>query len=159
MRICIPTSDGRGLDADTYGHVGGAPFYTIVDTDSDQVEVVRNHDRHEHGHGGCGPGAHIRGYDVDAVTCSDIGRRAFSSLEKAGIAVFLANEGTAREIVTAAREERLRPLSADEVCAGHGRGRALESANDRRRTHVSRRTSPTQRDERPSSAPGDLAHS
>jgi predicted Fe-Mo cluster-binding NifX family protein len=119
MKICVPTADDRGLEAAPYGHVGGAPYYTIADTDTGEVRAVRR-GSHGHGHGECGPGSAIRALDVETVVCSDIGRRAMASLEEAGITVLVSAGRTVGEILAAAREGRLRVLSPDEVCAGHG---------------------------------------
>ena len=83
MKICVPTRDDRGLDAETFGHVGGAPYYTVADTDTGKLLAIRGGHEHGHGHGheGCGPGARIRSLDVDTVVCTDIGRRAGTSCE------------------------------------------------------------------------------
>jgi predicted Fe-Mo cluster-binding NifX family protein len=40
MRLCIPTIDDAGLDAQLSAHFGSAPYYTIVDTESEAFEVV-----------------------------------------------------------------------------------------------------------------------
>jgi predicted Fe-Mo cluster-binding NifX family protein len=154
MRICVPTRDDRGLDAEPFGHVGGAPFYTIVDTDREDVRTVQReghgHD-HEHGHGhghghgggGCGPGERIRALDVDTVVCTDIGRRAMASLEAAGISVLVSNGKTVGEILDAVRNGDLKLLSPDEACAGHGaRHGDCGDSGKRRRSHRHHRERP-----------------
>ncbi|MBZ0267378.1 NifB/NifX family molybdenum-iron cluster-binding protein [bacterium] len=119
MKICMPTSDRRGLEAATYGHVGGAPYYTIVDTETGDLRTVGRGD-HEHRGDECGPGTRIRSLDVDTVVCSDIGRHAMACLGAAGISVLVSDAGTVEQVLAAARRGDLRPLSPDEACAGHG---------------------------------------
>jgi predicted Fe-Mo cluster-binding NifX family protein len=145
MRICVPTGDDRGLESEAFGHVGGAPYYTIADTDSLQVEVVRA-GRHGHGEGECGPAARIRALGIDTLVCTDIGRRALASLEEAGITVLVSDRRTVGEILAAARDGTLHALSADEICAGHGaRHDGCGTHGDRRRSHCHHHERPGER--------------
>ncbi len=121
MKICIPTADNRGLDAAAYGHFGSAPYYTIADTEQDEVESILNRG-HRHRHGSCDPVEHIEMHNVDGVVCPGLGRRAFASLNRAGIDVYVSDRATVREILDEARQGRLKPLTADQACAGHGHG-------------------------------------
>jgi predicted Fe-Mo cluster-binding NifX family protein len=121
MKICIPIENDQGLESRARAHVGGAPFFAVVDVESDHVDILRNTHR-RHGRGESGPGAHIRELGVQAVVCSDIGRRAFSSLEEAGIEVLVTEKTTVGEILAEAHEGRLRLLSADEISRTRGRG-------------------------------------
>ena len=42
MKLCIPTETNEGKNAKVYGHFGSAPYFTIVDTEKDTVEVIDN---------------------------------------------------------------------------------------------------------------------
>jgi predicted Fe-Mo cluster-binding NifX family protein len=135
MKICVPTRNDGGLDAETYGHVGGAPYYTVADTDSGQVRTFPR-GRHAHAPEECGPGARIRSLGADTVVCNDIGRRAMAALEGAGITVLFSEGKTVREILEAAVAGSLRTLTADDVCAGHGAHHGLCGASaDRHGRH------------------------
>ena len=71
MKICIPTRDERGLQAELSGHFGSAPFFTVVDTDSWECEVIPSGG---HGHGGsCAPTELIGSRKIDAVVCRGMG--------------------------------------------------------------------------------------
>jgi predicted Fe-Mo cluster-binding NifX family protein len=62
---------------------------------------------------------------IDAVVCQGMGRRAVASLKESGVRVLVVNEGsgdTVRDVVAAAREDRLQLLSEQEACQGHGHG-------------------------------------
>ena len=52
MKLCIPTETNEGKSATVYGHFGSAPYFTIVDTEKDTVEVIDNANQH-HAHGMC----------------------------------------------------------------------------------------------------------
>jgi predicted Fe-Mo cluster-binding NifX family protein len=122
MKLCIPTKDDRGSEAEPFGHFGSAPFFTLVDTDTGEIEVVPNSNPH-HRHGTCHPMSQLRDRELDAIVCRGIGRRAFASLESEGIQVMVASEGNVADILVAIREGALLPLTAEEACHGrHGHG-------------------------------------
>lgn len=131
MKICIPTQDDLGLESQLFGHFGSAPFFTIVQVDDGDLQVVRNSGLHSHP-GSCHHVDELRANGIDAIACAGIGRRAFVGLQEAGIDVLLPEHGTVDKIVEAVRLGQLRKLSPDEVCgggrpggasSGHGRGR------------------------------------
>jgi predicted Fe-Mo cluster-binding NifX family protein len=121
MRICVPTATDAGLDASVHPHFGSAPFFSLLDTERDLVEVLPNGDR-RHEHGRCNPVATLLGVDVDAVVVRGMGRNALARLAEAGIPVWVATGETVREVAAEVGDGRARPLDADAACAGHGHG-------------------------------------
>lgn len=119
MRICIPTADERGLDSRLYDHFGSAPYYAVVDTESGDVDMVRN-TGHHHGHGHCRPIAHIDTSRAEAVVCQGMGKRAVASLEKGGVEVWVTSADTVRDAVTGVRDGTLKKLSVEAACGGRG---------------------------------------
>lgn len=119
MRICIPTHGDEGLTAAVAGHLGRAPFLTVVDTDSGEVAVLENA---PHGNGHCHPTAVIEGRGVDAILCSGVGRRAVAALEGAGVRVLVTQAQRVDEAVEALRRGAVRVLGASEACGGHHEG-------------------------------------
>ena len=124
MKICIPTKDERGMQSELFDHFGSAPFFTVVDSESGQVEVIQNSNIH-HSPGACHPMRQFGPRALDAVVCQGMGRRAVASLREAGVQVLLM-EGdagqTVQDVVSAARDNRLKPFSEQDACQGHGHG-------------------------------------
>ncbi len=118
MKICLPTEDSKGLDAQLYGHFGRAPYLTIVDTETGLAQVVPRGNDHEHGR--CAPAGFVTSAGIDAVVCGGMGRRALAAL--GGTAVYLASGGRVRDLVTELEAGRLPRLSADEACSGGHHG-------------------------------------
>jgi predicted Fe-Mo cluster-binding NifX family protein len=119
MRICVPTATDDGMESAVYPHFGSAPFFSIVDTDTDAVEVVRNgHQHHEHGQ--CNPVGSLMGVQLDAVVVRGMGRNALARLSQAGIPVYVADGDTLRDVADEARAELLLPLDVDATCEGRG---------------------------------------
>jgi predicted Fe-Mo cluster-binding NifX family protein len=84
MLTCIPTKGPDGLDDTISDHFGSAPFFTIYDTDSDQITIVENRNAH-HDHGTCHPMNQLAKHDIDCVACVGMGRRAIEALNSEGI--------------------------------------------------------------------------
>jgi predicted Fe-Mo cluster-binding NifX family protein len=116
MRICIPTHGDEGLEAAVAGHLGRAPYLTLVDTESGEVAVLANA---PHGEGHCHPPRPLAGRGVEAVLCSGAGRRAVAALEAAGIRVLVTWAQRVDEAVEALRSGAVRALGTDEACGGH----------------------------------------
>ena len=119
MRICIPVTDGAGLNARVNSHFGSAPFYVIAETSTNTVATIPNGDR-AHRHGQCAPVDSIRGRDIDAVVCSGMGRRAYAALRDAGIEVLLCDAFTVDGVLAAVRDNAVTTPTEDEMCQGHG---------------------------------------
>lgn len=103
-------------------HFGSAPYLTIVDTESGELEVVRNRGADRHQHGQCHHLPLIKPRRVDAVVCRGMGRRAFAALDKLGTSVLITGKETVSEITAEARAGHLRQLTLDDACGGHHAG-------------------------------------
>jgi predicted Fe-Mo cluster-binding NifX family protein len=116
MKICIPTEGDEGLAAAVAGHLGRAPFLTLVDTESGELAVLANA---PHTAGACRPAAPLVGRGIEAVVCAGAGRGAVAALEAAGIRVLVTGAERVRDAVAAVRQGELRVLGAAEACQGH----------------------------------------
>ncbi len=121
MRLCIPTLDDRGLDARPSEHFGSAPFFTLVNIETEEVVVISNGDRH-HAHGQCDPLEHLTEQSVDLLVCQGLGRRALTRLSERGIPVFITRKPTVSAILAAHREGHLTRMTTEEACHGGGHG-------------------------------------
>ena len=71
MKICIPTRDPRGMASRVNEHFANAPYFTICDTASGELQVVPG-DRHS-GHAHRTHHVHLmKSHDVDAVAESGL---------------------------------------------------------------------------------------
>jgi predicted Fe-Mo cluster-binding NifX family protein len=95
----------------------------MADTESGHIDMVRN-TGHHHEHGHCKPITHMDVGRTDAVVCRGMGRRAFALLRDGGLDVWITSADTVRDALADAREGRLRRLSLDSACSGHGAGHA-----------------------------------
>lgn len=122
MKLCIPTEDSKGLDARVNEHFGSSPFFTVVDTDSENIELLNNRDL-THRHGECNPVSSIESRAIDAVVCGGLGKRALARLQQSGFKVYLSKASTVRDVVAEQRGGKLRDATIEEACGGHPHGR------------------------------------
>ncbi len=134
MKLCIPTLDDRGLEATPSDHFGSAPFFTFVDTDTGEVQAIRNDNSH-HAHGACRPLRALDAHPVEAIVCRGLGRRALSRLEGDGIQVFVTLKGDVGASVDAFKDGRLRLLTPDQACRGHDGGHGGGHGHAHAHTH------------------------
>ena len=119
MKICIPTESKEGLNAKVYGHFGSAPYFTIVDTEKDSVEIIDNANQH-HAHGMCQPMNALMGKKIDAVVTGGMGARAVQGLNQGGIKAYKVIPGTVTDIVNQFSQGGLEEITVQNACAQHG---------------------------------------
>jgi predicted Fe-Mo cluster-binding NifX family protein len=121
MRICFPTEKLQGLDSVVYGHFGSAPGFVIADTESGEIEEIRNGDEH-HAHGMCQPLKALGGRAVNAVAVGGIGAGALMKLQAQGVRAYRVTQGTVRENIKLLLEGNLQEFDARFTCGGHSGG-------------------------------------
>ncbi|OGW79644.1 MAG: diguanylate cyclase [Omnitrophica bacterium RIFCSPLOWO2_12_FULL_44_17] len=118
MKICIPTETNEGKRAEVYGHFGSAPYFTIVDTEKNSVEIINNANQH-HSHGMCQPMSALVGKKIDAVVTGGMGARAVQKLNAGGIKAYKVIPGTVADIVSQFTKGGLDEITVNNACAQH----------------------------------------
>jgi predicted DNA-binding protein (UPF0251 family)/predicted Fe-Mo cluster-binding NifX family protein len=118
VKLCIPTTTNEGKTAAVHGHFGSAPYFTIYDTDTGEVEVIDNANQH-HSHGTCQPMSALTGRKIDAVVCAGMGARAVQKLNDGGIKVYRAVAGTVADIAGQFLKGGLEEITAENACTQH----------------------------------------
>lgn len=118
MIVCMPTETDAGLDAKVFNHFGNAPFFTIYNTETKDLEVIANGNMH-HAHGTCQPTAAISGKNVDVIICGGMGSRAVSMLNAQNIKVYQAKTGTVKETIEKLSIQELTELTPANACKLH----------------------------------------
>ena len=119
MNLCIPTETNEGKNAVVCVHFGSAPYFTIVDTEKDSVEIINNANQH-HAHGMCQPMNALMGKKIDAVVTGGMGARAVQGLNQGGIKAYRAIPGTVADIADQFVKGGLEEITANNACAQHG---------------------------------------
>ena len=119
MKVCIPTETNEGKSAKVFGHFGSAPYFTIVDTEKDSVEIIDNANQH-HAHGMCQTMSAFMDKKIDAVVTGGMGSRAVQKLNEGGIKAYRAIPGTVADIVSQFTKGGLEEITVSNACAQHG---------------------------------------
>lgn len=132
MKICIPSADDKGLESKVFDHFGRAPFFTLVELENGEIEVMPNPDCHstdDRGRHSCHHTGHLKARGVNAVVSGGIGRNAYAGLNRAGFEVLVADQPTVRDLVETVKNGGAQRLEMDRACGGgrfgdgHGHGR------------------------------------
>ena len=133
MKLCIPSMGEKGLDEQEGEHFGRVPYYTMVDTETNDVKAEPNNSGHM---GGQGYPAEILGnMGIDVMLCGGLGRRAITMFQERGIMVYVGTVGTVRDAVEAFKNKNLEAATDENACAqhahhgeggGHGHGQGDE---------------------------------
>ena len=122
MKICFPVQRDEGIDSSVYNHFGSAPFFMVVDTESNSVVVISNRDQH-HAHGACNPMKALDNHHVDAIVVGGIGAGALSRLQQMGISVHKSQAATVRDNIALFTAHQLPALTMQGCGGGHSADR------------------------------------
>ncbi len=115
-KIIIPTDNQEGINAPLAEHFGRAPYFTIVDLDSEgeitNVNAIANVSEHVGGTGS--PHDQLTKLLPTALAVHGMGPRGITAFQSAGIQVLKANGNTVKEVVEAYKQGKLKEL--DEAC-------------------------------------------
>jgi predicted Fe-Mo cluster-binding NifX family protein len=126
MKICIPTLGEKGFDEQVSEHFGSAPYFTIIDLESNRLEIINNQNQH-HRHGQCHPMRTLNDRQISGVICSGVGRRAVELLNADGVKVYLGNGNTVKETIEQYQQGNLKELTVDCACGGHDHGHSCQA--------------------------------
>lgn len=117
MKVGIPTMGNRGLTEEISAHFGRAPTFTIVDLDTQNVEIIDNTSEHM---GGVGlPPELMVKHGAQIMLCSGLGPRAVHMFESYGIRVFVGASGTVKDTLDLWKENILQEATDENACKMH----------------------------------------
>jgi len=118
MRICIPTYGWNGLEDEVCEHFGRAPTYTIIDLETNNVEIIPNLGVHMGG--GRRPAEILVSHKINVVVCSNLGRKALALLGQYGIKVYIGARGRVKDALNDWKAGKLMLATENTVCKeGH----------------------------------------
>jgi predicted Fe-Mo cluster-binding NifX family protein len=118
MKLCIPVEQNNGHESIVYGHFGSAPFFMIYDSETNELKALENNNEH-HQHGSCNPLGALDSNPVDAVLVGGIGARAVMKLNAAGVKVYRASTGNAKDNIVLFSRDQLPEIKTEDSCQHH----------------------------------------
>jgi predicted Fe-Mo cluster-binding NifX family protein len=114
-RLIIPTENQDGINAPLAEHFGRAPYFTVIDLDSDKkwdvvnVKAIENVSEHMGGTGS--PHDIISKLQPKALIVHGMGPRGIVAFQSFGIEVLKANSNIVKEVVDAYKQGKLAELT------------------------------------------------
>ncbi len=107
----------RGLEEQVGQHFGRVPTYTLVDTESEEVKVIKNTSVHMGGSGYAPDLLHEHG--VETMLCDGLGRKAIQLFQNKGIMVYVGASGTVADAIEMWKAEKLQAATDENACSQH----------------------------------------
>lgn len=117
MKIVIPTNGKEGLDNEIADHFGRCSTYTFLNEEGKVVEIIENTSEHM---GGAGlPPELMKEHGADVLLCKDLGPRAIDLCKELGIAVYVHQANTVKNIFELWKNNKLRKAGVEDACEQH----------------------------------------
>jgi len=117
MILCFPTEGNKGLDDVIGYHFGRVPFFTLYNTETEEVKIIPNDSEHAGGHGL--PGEILSRLGINTLICRGAGRRALQIFTGNGISVYFGATGTVNESLQAWKDNKLQLAAEGDACQDH----------------------------------------
>lgn len=118
MRVAV-TSQGESMESPVDPRFGRAKFFIVVDTESDEFDVVSNQQNVNAPQGaGIQAAETVARQDAEYVLTGHCGPKAFHALSAAGIKMVVGLQGTVKEAIDSFKAGDLTPTDAADV-EGH----------------------------------------
>ena len=117
MKVSVPSMGEKGLDEQVGEHFGRVPTYTIVDTETDEVQIIQNTTMHMGGQGY--PPDMLSEHGVNVMICGGLGRRAITMFEEMGIMVYIGAHGTVKDAIRMWQDGQLQAATDENACEQH----------------------------------------
>jgi predicted Fe-Mo cluster-binding NifX family protein len=115
MKVAVTTT-GASLDDPLSQRFGRAPAFLVVDTETDEVEVVNNTQNLNAMQGaGIQAAQAVAGSGAGAVITGHVGPKAFQVLSAAGVKVYTSDAATVREALEALKTGKLESADTADV--------------------------------------------
>ena len=121
MKVGIPSMGEKGLDEQVGQHFGRVSHYTIIDLETDTINVIQNTSNHMGGL--LDPPKLLKKEGVDVMICAGLGRKAINLFEQMGIDVYIGASGLVRDAVTAFKDGSLQQATMSDGCQEHTFGK------------------------------------
>lgn len=115
MKITFPTNDDKGLEGQLADHFGRAPTFTIIDSETEELNVIDNSGEHFGGRQSAPVLVINNGTNV--LICKALGRKAIARFAESNIDVYITEKLTVKNALEAYKKQELRKATDNEACA------------------------------------------
>jgi predicted Fe-Mo cluster-binding NifX family protein len=117
MKVCIPTMGNGGMEEAVSQHFGRSPTFTLVNLDTNEVQILPN--KGEHMGGSILPTDTLRDRGVQVMIVGGLGPKAIQAFAEQCIEVFVGATGRVKDAINDWKEGNLVKASSDNACKEH----------------------------------------
>lgn len=99
MKIAVTAENNNGFESRVNRHFGRAPYFAVVDTETDNVELIKNEAAKASGGSGVSAAQLIADRGVEVLISGSVGPKAYTALSSGNIEMYIIQQGTVREAV------------------------------------------------------------
>ena len=119
MKICI-TAQGNNLESQVDPRFGRCQFFIIVDTETDETDILENPNKDGMGGVGIQSGQIMAEKTVKVVLTGNVGPNAFQTLEAGGIEIITGVSGNIKEVIEKYKKGEFRSTQGPSVDSHFG---------------------------------------
>ncbi|MFO7815527.1 MAG: NifB/NifX family molybdenum-iron cluster-binding protein [Halanaerobiales bacterium] len=112
MKIAVTASNNEGLESKVNKHFGRSPFFAILDTEEEGIELIKNSAAQAPSGAGVSAAQLISDQGVDALLSGSVGPKAYTTLTSGGIKMYITKDDTVGEAVKAFKNNELSQLNS-----------------------------------------------
>lgn len=106
MKVAI-SSAGKSLESETDPRFGRCKYFLVVDTETEEFEVLPNENADRMGGAGIKTAQLVAGLELGSVITGNIGPNAFEVLNAAGVQIMTGATGTIANAIKAYKQGQL----------------------------------------------------
>jgi len=112
MKIAVTAENDNGLQSKLNPHFGRSPYFAFVDTETKEVELVKNNAARAAGGAGVSAAQLISDRGAKVLISGSVGPKAYSALSSGNIEMCISKDNTVGEAVDSLQEGSLSQLSS-----------------------------------------------
>ncbi len=112
MKIAVTASNNNGYESKVNEHFGRSPFFAIVDTEKEEIDLVKNPAAKASGGAGVQAAQLISDQGVEALLSGSVGPKAYSALTSGNIKMYSTKDETVRKAVESFENNDLSQLTS-----------------------------------------------
>ncbi|MCF8001051.1 MAG: NifB/NifX family molybdenum-iron cluster-binding protein [Halanaerobiales bacterium] len=112
MKIAVTASNNNGFESEVNKHFGRSPFFAIVDTEVEEIELVKNSAAQASSGAGVQAAQLISDQGVEVLLSGSVGPKAYTALSSGNIKMYISQDETVHEAVKSLENNNLSQLTS-----------------------------------------------
>jgi len=112
MKIAVTASNNNGYESEVNKHFGRSPFFAIVDTKDDEIDLIKNSAAQASSGAGVQAAQLISDQGVEVLLSGSVGPKAYTALSSGDIKMYITKDDTVGKAVESFVNDELSQLSS-----------------------------------------------